>query len=50
MLCASPISFSLVFAFDVCILVLGHYALFGSFLSHSESELYSICFVKFLTP
>ena len=44
MLYASPVSFALVFAFDVCSLVLGHYALFGPVLTHSESELYTIYF------
>ena len=31
--------FALVFAFDVCSLVFGHYALVGSILTHSELEL-----------
>ena len=44
-----PFSFTLVFAFDVCSLVLEHYASFVSVLSHSESELYSVCFVGLLT-
>ena len=49
MLYASPVSFVLVFAFDVYNLVLRHLALFGSVLTHSKSELYTIYFVGFLT-
>ena len=35
-------SFALVFAFDVCSLILEHLALFVSVFSHLESELYFI--------
>ena len=43
-----PFSFALVFAFDVCNLVVEHSASFVSVLNHSELELYSVCFVGFL--
>ena len=46
---ASPVSFMIFFAFVVCRLVLGYFALFVSDLSHSKSELHSICFFVFLT-
>ena len=39
----------LFFAFVVCRLVLGYFALFVSDLSHSESELHSVYFFGFLT-
>ena len=44
-----PFSFALVFAFDVCSLILEHLALFVSVFNHSESELYFIYFFGFLT-
>ena len=48
MLYASPVSFAHIFAFDVCSIVLGHWALFGSVLTHSELELYTVCLFFFL--
>ena len=46
---ASPVSFMLFFAFVVCKLVLGYFAMFVSDISHSELELHSIYFIGFLT-
>ena len=40
----------LVFASDVCSLVLGHFALFGSVLTHPNSKSYTIAFFFFLVP
>ena len=39
----------LVFASNVCSLVLEHFSLFGSVLTHPELELRAIFFVGFLT-
>ena len=47
---ASPVSIAFVFTFDVYNLVLGHWALFGSVLTHSKLESYTVAFFFFFIP
>ena len=48
-ICFSRFFYAFFFAFVVCKLVFGYFALFVSDLGHSESELHSVCFFRFLT-